>query len=332
MKNLLLKSSAQYLHRLRKISEKSVNYVMLNFPFKCNYNCLKCCNLRNLIRSRVLAKRYTSCTMSFEEIKEALLKIKSAFPELGVLAIAGEGEPMLAENFKRVVALANEMGIIPYIFTNGSLLDHEMVDFLAENNASLIISIDSLISEKYDEYVSVKGAFAELMENLPYLRERFAKNSFCIGESKVVSLAVNMVLNNDNHNQINSFREFCGDDIVFVVNEPINIGLAHQYWDKFSGTMDIELDEGVSYPLGTVAPGEECSYLRNGISIGSGGQILACAYALDTHLLFGNIRWDNPAKLRKKIMMEVDNFYAKCGKARCILRHSDYQKFIERKY
>lgn len=332
MKNLFLKGSAPYLNWLGKISKKLVNYVMLNFPFKRNYNCMKCCNRRNFIRSRVLAKRYTSRILSFPEIKEALLKIKSAFPELEVLAIAGEGEPMLAENFKKVVALANEMGITPYIFTNGSLLKREMVDFLADNNASLIISIDSLIPKKYDELVSVKGAFAELMENFPYLHERFAKNSSCIGELRVVSLAINMVLNNENYDQAYGIKEFCSNDIVFVINEPINIGLAHQHRDKFSGTTRIEFNEGVSYPLGTVAPGKECSYLRNGISIGSGGQILACAYALDTHLLFGNIRWDNPAKLREKIMIEVDNFYAKYGKVRCILRHPDYQKFIERRY
>ncbi len=332
MEKLFFKGSVSYLHAQGKISEGPVNYVMLNFLFECNYNCLKCCNRRNLIHSRVLAKRYTSCVLSFSEIKEALLKIKSAFPEFGVLAIAGEGEPMLNENFKRVVMLANEMDIIPYIFTNGSLLNRKMADFLEENNTSLIISIDSLISEKYDEYVHIKGAFAGLMKNFPYLRERFAKSSFDLGGSKVVSLAVNMVLNNENYDQVQKVKEFCGDDMVFVINEPINIGSAHQHWEKFSKIENVQFDEGISYPLGTVSLGKECSYLRNGISIGAGGQILPCAYALDAHLLFGNIRWDDPAEARAKILSEIDKFYAAYGLARCLLRHLDYRKFIERRY
>ncbi len=332
MKKLLLKGSAPYLHMQGKMTEKSVNYVMLNFPFACNYNCLKCCNCRKLIRPRALVKYYTSCPLTFEEIRESLVKIKSTFPEVEVLVIAGEGEPMLNKNFKKVVALAKNMGFIVYIFTNGSLLKRKMADFLADNKASLIISIDSLIPEEYDEYVSIKGAFATLMRNLPYLRERFAKNLFNPGESKVVSLAVNMVLNNNNCYQMCRIKEFCNDDMVFVTNEPINIGLAHQHWNKFFKAVGANLNEGVDYPLGTVAPGKECSYLRNGISIGLGGQILPCAYAIDAHLLFGNIRWSDPEESREKILTEIDKFYAEYGWARCLLRHPNYREFIERRY
>lgn len=332
MKKLLLKGSAPYLHAQGKITENSVNYVMLNFPFQCNYNCLKCCNRRNLIRSRALVKHYTSCPLTYPEIKQSLQKIKNAFPELEVLVITGEGESLLNSNFRKIIGLVNTAGMIPYIFTNGSLINKGMANFLAENNASLVIQIDSLIPEKYDEYVWKKGAFRKLMKNFQYLRERFSEKFFASENIRIVSLAVNAVLNNENGSQIKKIQKFCGDDIVFVVNEPINIGSASQHWEKFAKAMKVQPSEDISYPLGTIAPGKECSYLRNGISIGSGGQILPCAYALDAHLLFGNIRWNDPAETRKKILSEIDKFYAKYGRARCLLRHPNYREFIERRY
>lgn len=333
MERLLLKGSAPYLHAQGKITENSVNYLMLNFPFQCNYNCLKCCNRRKLIRSRALVKRYASNPLAYPEIKQGLQKIKNAFPEVEVLVIAGEGEPLLHPNFKKIVGLARLMNMTPYIFTNGSLINCEMADFLADNNASLIIQIDSLVPEKYDEYVWKKGAFQKLIKNFQYLWKRFSKNAFYnLEEHRIISLAVNMVLNNENGSQVKRIQKFCGDDAVFVVNEPINIGLANQHWEKFAKAMGAQLNEGISYPLGTLVPGKECSYLRNGISIGAGGQILPCAYALDARLLFGNIRWDDPAEARDKILSEIDKFYAVYGRARCLLRHSNYREFIERRY
>ena len=116
--------------------------------------------------------------------------------------------------------------------------------------------------------------------------------------------------------------------MVFVVNDPINIGSAKKFWKgKFDKTRT-NVYKNVSYPLGTLAPGEECSYLRNGLSIGSDGRILTCAYALETGGLYGDIG-KNLIAMRGKVMKSVDEFYEKYGKSRCILRHPEYKKFIK---
>lgn len=54
-----------------------------------------------------------------------------------------------------------------------------------------------------------------------------------------------------------------------------------------------------------------------------------CAYSLETAGNLGNVR---EGGLRKHIGVangEVDNFYNQAHHSRCILRHPNYQKFIE---
>lgn len=318
MVKIILKGSARYLyHQYGKTS--GIDYIMLNFPFICNYRCLKCCNR---------FRKFKSGKLSLGKIKDTILRLKKLGAK--VLVVAGEGEPTLNRNFKSIVKFADENDIIPYVFTNGSRINQTLVYFLAKHKTSLIINMDSFNPQKYDAYVGRKESFNMLMKNLRHIRKCYQKNIYESGEYKIVSLAINLVLNNENQNQIPKIKKFCDGDIVFVVNEPINIGSAKKFWKgKFDGTeTEVNVYRNISYPLGTLNPDSECSYMRNGLSIGSDGQILTCAYALETQGLYGNIN-ENLTSVRQKVMKSVDNFYSKYGKSRCILRHPEYKKFVE---
>lgn len=83
----------------------------------------------------------------------------------------------------------------------------------------------------------------------------------------------------------------------------------------------------VSYPLGTLAEGEQCAYMRNGISVSSDGKILTCAYALETQDLYGDIN-DDIKLMREKVLKSVDDCYSEFGLSRCILRHPQYKRFL----
>jgi len=89
MLNLILKGSAPYLNNERKFGEKEIDYIMLNLPFLCNYNCLKCCNR---------FRKHKGGLFKLNKIEKAILKCK----KLGarVVVIAGEGEPTLYKNIK----------------------------------------------------------------------------------------------------------------------------------------------------------------------------------------------------------------------------------------
>ncbi len=317
MQKLILKGSAQYLHQAgSKFTKDEIDYIMLNLPFMCNYQCLKCCNR---FRKNKLGN------MSFAKIKESILKLQTLGAK--VLVIAGEGEPSINKNFCAIVKFANKNKLIPYIFTNGSKINKKLAKFLAQNGASLIINMDSFEEEKYDQYVNKKGAYKNFIKNIKTIRKIYAKNIYSYHKSIIVSLAINLVLNNENQGQIEKIKKFCGDDVVFVVNKPINIGSALKNNKKYNYVKNMVIDKDVGYPLGTLAEGRECSYMKNGISIGSDGKILTCAYALETLDLYGNIS-DDIKGIRKKVLKSVNNFYKKYGFSRCILRHPQYHEFI----
>lgn len=319
MKEIILRGSARYLYyQYGKTKKSTIDYIMLNLPFRCNYQCIKCCNR---------FRKFKSGKLSLDKIRNTILRLKKLGAK--VLVIAGEGEPTLNKNFKSIVKFVDENGLIPYVFTNGSKINQKLAYFLSKHKASLIINMDSFNPQKYDVYVGRKGSFNVLMQNFGYIRRYYQKNTYELGEYKVVSLAVNLVLNNENSDQIPKIKEFCNEDMVFVVNEPINIGSAKKNWKSRFDDAEANVYKKVSYPLGTLAPDKECSYMRNGLSVGSDGRILTCAYALETQDLYGNIGVKNLISARKKVMKSVDEFYAKYGKSRCILRHPEYKKFIE---
>jgi MoaA/NifB/PqqE/SkfB family radical SAM enzyme len=318
MSKLILKGSAQYLHLIgRKFTKSEVDYIMLNLPFECNYKCLKCCNR---------FRKYKPGELSLDKIKKAILKLKNLGAK--VVVIAGEGEPAMNKNFREIVKFADKNGLIPYIFTNGSKINGKLARFLAQNNASLIINMDSFEEEKYDQYVDKKGAYKNFIKNIKIIRKIYAKKIYSYRKSSINYLAINLVLNNENYSQIEKIKKFCGDDIVFVVNKPIDIGSAMKNTQKYNKVKKTVIDADVNYPLGTLKEGFQCSYMRNGVSISSAGKILTCAYALEAQNLYGDFTGDIKAS-RKKVLESVDNFYRRYGVSRCILRHPKYGEFIK---
>ncbi|MBU0649055.1 radical SAM protein, partial [Patescibacteria group bacterium] len=252
--HLTLRGSAPYLDKGQKLGTKEIDYIMLNLPFKCNYNCIKCCNRR---------RKYKAGHLELSKIKSYILKCKNLGAR--VVVIAGEGEPTINKNFRELVKFINKIELIPYIFTNGSMLNQELGLFLAENNATLVINLDTLKEDEYDSLVDKKGSFKNLMENIEVIRRVYGKKIYTFDGCRITFLAINLVLNNENYDQVNKIKEFCGKDILFVVNKPINIGSASESWNKYDKTRDIVINAGASYPLGTLAEGDQCAYMRNGI-------------------------------------------------------------------
>ena len=134
---IILRGSVPYLTRLKLFDDNSLLYLMLNLPFSCNYRCLKCCNLDETKQAKSSNGRLTLSELErmFEESQHIGIK---------VLVLAGEGEPLIDKDFKEIISLASKNNLIPYIFTNGTILSESNIEFLAEHRASLIINLDSL--------------------------------------------------------------------------------------------------------------------------------------------------------------------------------------------
>jgi MoaA/NifB/PqqE/SkfB family radical SAM enzyme len=316
---IVLRGSTKYLELDGGL--KNLEYLMLNLPHACNYKCLKCCNFGRASEGHPLSR-----TEIFGLIDEA----KSVGGR--VLVIAGEGEPLLDKKIRSIVAKADNAGLIPYIFTNGSLLNERTTRFFRDHNTSLVINLDSLSRHTYERLSGVKGSFATIMSNLDDVRKIFSNTYSKIEGYNVRRIAINTVVSSHNVLEAKRMQEFCGDDFVLVYNTPMSIGKASADLSfKTNKEMEEKIKQlsGKTIPLGTSFDGNWCAYMRNGISVGASGEILACAYSLESASKFGNIRSDGLRKHVGKANLAVDDFYRKKGHSRCILRHQAYSSFLK---
>lgn len=309
-------------------------YLMLNLPFFCNYTCLKCCNLLEDTQPSV-RPRSDICLD-----REKTAQVISGASETGikVLVVAGEGEPLLHPDFTWLLDRTVEAGLLPYVFTNGSRLTDENIKFLANKRASIIVSMDSLDPAKYQQLTGGEkgGDLRVLLKNIEKCRAGFSaliepRNGIRIG-----SLALNMVVTKLNYEEVSKIKAFCGDDVVFVSNQPTRIGLGERNWEHLYGTLPHNPDVDAALanvaasqrPLGTTSDGSWCAYMRNGMSVSSDGRVITCAYSLETAGGYSPLNTRDLVAANMEVMASVNKFYETSGHHRCILRHPKYKQFV----
>ncbi|MBU0530068.1 MAG: radical SAM protein, partial [Nanoarchaeota archaeon] len=215
--NKILVGSTKHLELCSNGKLNCVEYLMLNLPFRCNYKCKKCCN-----RQRETVEEGTP--LSIDEITRLIHEAK----DLGirVFVIAGEGEPLLDKNIMQIVREVDKAGLIPYIFTNGSLLDNRTIRYMKEHNASLVINLDSLDRKTYENLSGVEESFEIITKNLDTVRGVFSDTFSEITGHSLRRIAINTVVSQHNINELQNIEDFCGDDFALVYNVPIIIGRA----------------------------------------------------------------------------------------------------------
>ena len=192
----LLVGSARHLEYSKS---HSLSYLMLHLPFACDYNCTQCCNKVQFT--------HDGPPLSLVEIKSLIDEAKSL--SFSVLVIAGEGEPLLDRNFREIVRIANEKGLMPYIFTNGRHLNPDMLDFLKHQNASLVINLNSLKEEAYESLNRRPGSCKEVQKNIANLRAAFSDTHAELSGYGLRRIAINTVLSKLNKEEIPKIIDFC---------------------------------------------------------------------------------------------------------------------------
>ena len=83
------------------------------------------------------------------------------------------GEPLLTRSITQfIIEKASANGVGVNMETNGTLLDEEWADFLAANNVSVSISIDSDVEEEHDAFRGMRGAFRASLCALDLMYDR----------------------------------------------------------------------------------------------------------------------------------------------------------------
>jgi hypothetical protein len=148
-----------------------------------------------------------------------------------------------------------------------------------------------------------------------------------------------MVVTSLNVQEVDSIRRFCDQDMVFVCNRPTKVGMAEHNWHLLYGDIptnpevERQVDRMASEcgPLGSTPDGEWCAYMKHGISLGSDGSVLTCAYSLETAGFYGRLRAEQDpdlASTNQVVMQSVQEFYRMHGHNRCIVRHPKYKSFL----
>ena len=133
--------------------------------YRCNLDCVQCyCNLPPH------DQKARSQELSLAEIRDIIDQVA----EEGCLwLLLTGGEPLLRPDFLEVYAYAKRAGMLVTLFTNGTLVNAEVADYLAEWPPRKVeITLHAVTRETFEEVTRVAGSYDRCMRGIEILLER----------------------------------------------------------------------------------------------------------------------------------------------------------------
>ncbi len=298
------------------ISAEQLVYLIMDMPFGCQLNCLKCYRQKN-IRPDTLSSRIRKKTIS--EAKELGAR---------VFVLPGEGEPLLYWNkTKYLVKHADSLGLITILYTNGICLTEAVAQFLFDHNVSLVISCDAFNAAKYRKLTG-GGNIKVVKKNFKMAARIYQKGVTFVDDVMQTRLALISIASKDNVDEIPSLKKWVDNSrAYFICNFPVKIGAAEENWEILVGDQEQHLREiaqkySDTHFGGLTSPTRDgrCAALYHGITIDANGLILPCPASVD--LAVGRLGENSLAELHKKALN-----YAKANNCPpCILRFNPNPK------
>ena len=198
--------------------------VFLSVTERCNLRCKKCTIWNS-------AKQGTEPELSREEIFSFLSQLSSMGTK--IIALWG-GEPLLNKNLFEIIREINRLSMIPYLVTNGFLLNEDTVDQLMKSGlGSISVSMDNAFPEKHDEMKGVKGAFARTCKGLSLLRKMGGKKTH---------IGINMIICKDNVEEILPMAKLASSlELNWLKFIPVHFGFPYNQMEF--GNRDLMPDE-----------------------------------------------------------------------------------------
>src|SRR3989338_8603064 len=289
----IFRGSPQYYERVRGISlgESELDFISLNMPPVCNYRCHFCLSGMN-------GRQRPQNGLTERELQDLIIEAR----DLGALhiEISGEGEPLVyRQMLENIINFASPRGLHTTIFTNGSLLTEDFLQHLAQNNASLAISLDYLDRGEYEHFAGRTNSYDAVIRNIELARNVFRRRISAENGYRVLPLAIHSIVTADNAGEIPRIKEFVGDEIFFSVAPIMNRGNTREHSDLL---IDSRYD----------------------------GEILFDAHAYDTAGLFGNIRNQAFPDLVRGLRNAQRTYFERfSGDGFCPLRNSNFDNFVQ---
>ncbi len=272
---------------------------------RCNMRCLYCYNEGGYKE----AGRAIGEKMTLDDYKKAI-KESAALGAESVI-IVGVGETTMDRNFKRIIEITGSYGMIPLIFTNGTLIDKEMARFLFDNHTTVYLALDSTRETVFDQITQTRGMFNKIMEAIDNCLEAgFGRITYRHGH-RVTDFAINTMLMKLNMDHIQEIKEFCNDNaLLFTCRFPEQLGTASYFWKHYIASTPEEEDELRKKVEKNSLGGEVfrtdygCLFWVAGVLVGIDGRARLC-YSRNNLKDFGNIKKDS----MRDIMLKKHEIY-----------------------
>ena len=148
----------------RSIEERIPLHGSIEITSACNLKCVHC--------------YITECHLPDSELSTAELKgIIDQLADEGCLwlLITG-GEPLVREDFGEIYRYVKRCGIIPMLFTNGTLITDETADLLAQQPPHLVeVTLYGATEKTFESVTQVIGSFSRCIQGISRLLDRILR-------------------------------------------------------------------------------------------------------------------------------------------------------------
>jgi len=347
---ILLGSPRELAERKELANPGNFDFLLINVGGACNHKCFFCWTHDST---------YPIINKNFLNNSE-LTSLVNAFHKAGgdTCAIMSDGEPLFSVNLritKKLVELTGKFGMNMLLFTNGELLNQQMIKQLTQLNPkiSFVVSINASTEKKYDKTHGIKGKFKKVMDNLEAWK-KFCKNTNRKTKNNKIltQFAIHSVVFRANLDEIPKMQKLANDmDCALIITAPGISGRASLHEKEIAKNQkDLKflkkITERYSDTKGPTAKtySNKCAYISSshnlnsshGVTIHSlGGMVLPCPY-------FVGLGADNWFELKKYLSQDgkdiskwlstsvqvssaiTDTIFKVFGYNYCIKRHTKY--------
>ena len=136
-------------------------------PYAISWNLTKRCNLacKHCYLDASAREQGADDELTEEQALEIVSQIAEVNP--GTVLILTGGEPLMHPSIYKICKKAHDLGMMPVVGTNGTMLTPQIVKKLKDAGVSGIgVSIDSMEETKHDDFRGTKGALLKSIEGL----------------------------------------------------------------------------------------------------------------------------------------------------------------------
>lgn len=154
-------SIKDFARRMRKPDTRQLGGISIELTRRCNFACKHCFCANPSFAGKIKNE------LGYKD----WAKISDQIADEGVLflTITG-GEPLLSADFKKEWIELKKKGFLLTLFTNGSLVNKDMVDFLSEwTPLEVSITLYGASEETYQKVTGCKGMFKKVIDALDML-------------------------------------------------------------------------------------------------------------------------------------------------------------------